>query len=158
MSQANSTEITVGDHVYYCFKLSPWTMNEITHLILNTLGSTAGEFVLAFLAGHADGDADEIQKEAAGLLGEGGKVDKEKLGAFLEKNVNPKHLASGLREILQKINARDTRWLMERLAEKTTIKGGGKLLSEWEVHWLGRPMDMYKWAFGALRSQYGFLG
>ena len=154
MSQMDSVKLTVGDHSYDCFKLDPWTMNEITHKILNTLGSTAGELVLSFLAGRDGADADEVKKE----LAETAMDPKAKLGAFLEKNVNPQHLANGLREILQQLNAKDTRWLMEKLADKTTIEGGGMLLANWESHFLGRPLDMYRWALAALRSQYGFLG
>lgn len=154
MSQMDSTKITVGDHSYDCFKIDPWTMNEITHKILNTLGSAAGEFVLSLLAGRDGADSDEVKKD----LADAAMDPKAKLGAFLEKNVNPKHLANGLREILQQLNAGDTRWLMERLAEKTTIEGGGLLSTDWDSHFLGRPIAMYKWALAALRSQYGFLG
>lgn len=154
MSQMDSVKLTVGDHSYDCFKLDPWTMNEITHKIINTLGSTAGELVLSLLAGRDGADVDEVKREAAAAA-----VDpKAKLGEFLEKNVNAKHLANGLREILQQLKAKDTRWLMEKLAEKTTIEGGGRLSAEWDSHFLGRPLDMYKWALAALRSQYGFLG
>ncbi len=152
MSQMDSVKLTVSDRSYDCFKLDPWTMNEITHKILNTLGSTAGELVLSLLAGRAD--AAEVKKD----LAEAAMDPKAKLGEFLEKNVNPQHLANGLREILQQLNAKDTRWLMEKLAEKTTIEGGGRLLSEFEAHFLGRPLDMYRWTIAALRSQYGFLG
>ena len=153
MSQMDSVKLTVGDHSYDCFKLSPWTMNEISTKILNVCGATAGEFVLALLAGHGK-DADAVKNEAAAVA-----LDpKAKLGEFLEKNVNPQHLANGLREILQQLSAKDTRWLMEKLAEKTNIVGGGNLLTDWELHFLGRPLDMYKWSLAALRSQYGFLG
>lgn len=154
MSQKDSVKITVGEHSYDCFKLDPWTMNEITHKILNTLGSTAGELVLSLLAGRDGADADEVKKD----LAEAAIDPKAKLGEFLEKNVNAQHLANGLREILQQLKAKDTRWLMEKLADKTTIVGGGMLSTEWDSHFLGRPIDMYKWALAALRSQYGFLG
>lgn len=154
MSQKDSVQVTVGEHSYDCFKLNPWTMNEITHKILNTLGSTAGELILSLLAGRDDANADEVKKD----LADAAMDPKAKLGAFLEKNVNPQHLANGLREILQQLNAKDTRWLMEKLAEKTTIKDGGLLSADWDSHFLGRPIDMYKWALAALRSQYGFLG
>ena len=154
MSQKDSVKVTVGEHTYDCFKLDPWTMNEITTKILNTLGSTAGELVLSLLAGRTGADADVIKKEAAAAA-----VDpKAKLGEFLEKNLNPQHLANGLREILQHLDAKEIRWLMEKLAEKTTIVGAGMLSAEWDVHFLGRPLDMYKWALAALRTQYGFLG
>ena len=153
MSQKDSVKLTVGDHSYDCFKLDPWTMNEITHKILNTLGSTAGELILSLLAGREGADTDEVKKE----LAEAATNPKEKLGEFFQKNVNMQHLANGLREILQQLNAKDTRWLMEQLAYKTTIEGGGRLSAEWDIHFLGRPIDMYKWALAALRSQYGFL-
>lgn len=154
MSQMDSVKLTVGDHSYDCFKLDPWTMNEITHKILNTLGSTAGELILALLAGREGSDTDEVKRD----LAQAAMDPKAKLGAFLEKNVNAKHLAGGLREVLQQLDAKETRWLMEKLAEKTTIEGGGRLSAEWDSHFLGRPLDMYKWALAALRSQYGFLG
>lgn len=153
MSQKDSVKVTVGDHTYDCFKLDPWTMNEITHKILNTFGSTAGELVLAFLAGRDDEDTDELASDLAKAAAD----PQANVGEFFKKHVNPKHLGNGLREILQQLDAKNTRWLMEELSRKTTIVGGALLFTDWDSHFLGRPLDMYRWALAALRSQYGFL-
>ena len=153
MSQSDSVTVKVGDHTYQCFKLDPWTMNEITHKILNTFGSTAGEFILALLSGKASGKAADIKKAAAEAA-----AHPASLGSILEKGLDPQHLARGISEALTNLDAAESRWLMEKLAAQTTIEGGGKLSDQWSTHFLGRPLDMYRWALGALRSQYGFLG
>ena len=150
MSQADSVKVTVGDHSYDCFKLNPWIMNEITHKILNTMGATAGEFILSLLAG-SNGKGEAVPPEALAAAA------AEDLPGFLQKNLNPKHLANGIKEALQRLDAGESRWLMEQLAAKTTIEGGGKLSDAWSQHFLGRPFDMYRWSFAALRSQYSFL-
>lgn len=153
MSQSDSVTVKVGDHTYQCFKLDPWTMNEITHKILNTFGSAAGELVLALLSGKSGGKADQIKKAAAEAA-----ANPANLGSVLEKALDPDHLAKGLSAALTNLDASESRWLMEKLAAQTTIEGGGKLFDQWSTHFLGRPLDMYRWALAALRSQYGFLG
>ena len=152
MSQSDSVTVKVGAHTYNCFKLDPWVMNEITHKILNTFGDTVGELILALLAGKSDDD-DDFKKEASEVADD----PSAKLGSFLEKRIDSKHLASGISQALRNLDATESRWLMEQLADSTTIEGGRKLLDVWSAHFLGRPLDMYRWALGALRSQYSFL-
>lgn len=153
MSQSDSVRVTVGAHKYDCFKLDPRTMNVITHKIINTLGESAGELVLAFLSGKEGASADDVRKGAAAVA-----ANPKEISSFIENNLNVEHLASGLSKILTNLSADDAQWLMDELASKTTIEGGGQLSATWDAHWLGRPFDMYRWTFAALRSQYGFLG
>lgn len=154
MSQSDSVKVTVGDHVYDCFKLDPWTMNEVTHKILNTLGPTLGELMLALLAGSGDATAEDLKAQAKVVASD----PKGNLGSFLEGNLNPQHLGNAIKEAMQRLSANETRWLMEKLSEQTTLEGGGRLSAEFSAHFLGRPVEMYRWAIAALRSQYSFLG
>ncbi len=139
MSQADSVKLTVGQHSYDCFKLDPWVMNEITLRIMKTLGGAVGELAMAFLAG-------------------GGELPTGGVEAALDQKIKPEHLAKGVGEAMRNLSADDARWLMEQLAQKTTIQGGDRLSAVWSAHFLGRPVDMYKWAVAALRSQYDFSG
>lgn len=147
MAQSDSVAVTVGAHRYQCFKLDPWILNEITHKILNVMGPTIGKVVLSILASGKDPGA--VRQDLAEA---GGSI-----GSLLEKQVDLSSVVSGLEEALTRLKAEDSRWLMEQLASQTTIDGGGKLSASFGSHFLGRPLDMYRWALAALKSQYDFF-
>ncbi len=145
MSQIDAVTVTVGEHSYECFKLDPWILNDVTHRIVKTLGPALGDLAMAALTSATGDGAKKLPTDAAGLSG------------MLEKDLDLSSLVSGFGQALKNLDASETQWLLKQLAAQTTVVGGGKLSDTFAQHFLGRPGDMYRWGFAALRSQYDFF-
>jgi hypothetical protein len=152
MSQRDGRTETIDGTTFRVRFLDPFTANDMLVLISKTIGPALGEFA---------GGAMANPKAIASLLTEDGEGEREEgIGGDTEESSGElgRGLASAIRDLCSRLEAKDLRWMMEQLSEVSEVKVDEEtwptLKRHFQVTFRGKPGLMYKWLWFALEVNF----
>jgi len=144
MSQEHSKSTTIDGLSFEMRMLDPWIANEILHALSKVVGPSIGDVVAAASAGG-------VSRESLEKL----KTDSKSL---LDSKLDGKMIGSAISGLFMRMNASQSRMIIEYLSDKTT-HDGKHLNGMFAAVFSGKIGTMYKFATWGLGVQFeNFFG
>ena len=144
MSQETTATTTIDGVTFEMRMLDPWVANEILHTLWAIVGPSLGEMIAAATAGG-------INKESIATIRDGSS-------SLLDRKMDPAMVGSAISGLFTRMNAAQTRAIIEALADKTTTDGK-HLPAVLSAVFSGKTGNMYAFASWGLGVQFSnFFG
>ncbi len=144
MSQDSTATTTIDGVTYEMRMLDPWVANEILHALWKVVGPSLGEMIAAATAGG-------INKEAIAQI-------REDSSSLLDRKMDSAMVGSAISGLFTRMDAKQTRVIIEALADKATTDGK-HLPAVFTAVFSGKIGNMYAFASWGLGVQFAnFFG